>query len=158
MYNGKSCYCSIMKEHPWAVHACTLRMAESRSFNICLKQCTHIDPACKDEDQDKPSQILLFGTHRGQEEKCKKEPIAEKNRRFSEILFPEFKEYVQYYNIGTKELIFLMNAKSPGEQKEAIAKTVRSIVTNQCQPDPSDLSLQWLGLEVVPEEITQALG
>ena len=64
---------------------------------------------------------------------------------------------MQYYNIRNEELVFLMNAKSPGEQEEALAKRVQSIVTNECRPDPSDLPLHWLGLEIVLEEITQIL-
>ena len=123
-----------------------------------LLRTVHTHRSSKGKDQDKTSRILLFGTHKDQEEKWKKEPIDEKNRKFSEILLPEFKEYVQYYNIGTKELVFPVNAKSPGKEEEAIAKTVRSIVTNKCQPDPRDLPLQWLGLEIILEEITRVLG
>ena len=122
-----------------------------------LLRTVHSHRSSKDEDQDKTFRILLFGTHRDQEEKCKKEPLTEKNRKLSKILFPEFKEYVQYYNVGTRELIFPMNAKSPGEEEKAITETVRSIVTNECRPDPKDLPLQWLGLEILLEEITRVL-
>lgn len=122
-----------------------------------LLQTVHTHRSSQREGQDDSSRILLLGTHNDLVEKCKREPIGEKNRIFSEILLPEFKKYVQYYNIGTKELIFPMNAKNPGNAERDIAKKIRSIVTNECRPDPSDLPLQWLCLEIVLEEITREL-
>lgn len=38
-----------------------------------------------------------------------------------------------------------------------MAKTVRSLVTRECAPDPRDLPLQWVGLEIMIEEITHVL-
>ena len=99
---------------------------------------------------------MLIGTHKDQLDST--EPIDEKNKRFSEILLPEFKEYVQYYNVATEKLVFPMNAKSPGNEEKAMVKKIRSLVTNECLPDPEDLPLQWLGLEIILDEITHRLG
>ena len=101
------------------------------------------------------ARILLIGTHSDQLDSRK--PIEEKNQRFSEILLPEFKEYVQYYDIATEQIVFPMNAKCPGNAEKAMAGKIRSVVTKECLPDPKDLPLQWLGLEIMLEEITHRL-
>ena len=102
------------------------------------------------------SRILLIGTHKDQLDTT--EPIDEKNKRFSEILLPEFKEYVQYYSVASEKLVFPMNAKSPGNEEKAMVEKILSLVTNECLPDPEDLPLQWLGLEIILDEITHRLG
>ena len=102
------------------------------------------------------ARILLIGTHRDQLDSFKL--IEEKNKRFSEILFPEFKEYVQYYDVASEQIVFPMNAKYPGDLEKAMAGKIRSVVTKECLPDPMNLPLQWLGLEIMLEEITSCLG
>ena len=101
------------------------------------------------------ARIILIGTHRDQLDSDK--PIEEKNKRFSEILLPEFKEYVQYYDVAKEKIVFPMNAKCPGDLEKGMAGTIRSVATKECLPDPMDLPLQWLGLEIMLEEITHRL-
>ena len=120
-----------------------------------LLQSVHTHRSKGDKDKIK-ARILLIGTHRDQLDSFKL--IEEKNQRFSEILLPEFKEYVQYYDIATEQLVFPMNAKCPGNAEKAMAGKIRSVVTKDCLPEPNDLPLQWLGLEIMLEEITRCLG
>ena len=104
------------------------------------------------------TRILLFGTHKDKIDVHDIESITKiRNRRFLEILLPEFKEYVHYYDIAKEQLVFTMNAKSPGREEEGMAKTVRSLVTTECRPGPNNLPLQWVGLEIMLEEITGIL-
>ena len=100
-------------------------------------------------------QIIVLGTHKDEESKCEESREA-KNQRLREILLPGFKNEIIYHHIGTKEVIFPMNAKSPGKDEEIIAKTIRTLVTKH-QIHPQNLPFQWFALEIILEEITQAL-
>ena len=73
------------------------------------------------------------------------------------MLLPTFKKELVCYQPGTNEVIFPMNAKSPGKKEEEIAKAVRLVVYRECQSDQRHLPLQWLALEIFLEEITLAL-
>ena len=119
-----------------------------------LLRSVHTHTSKRDREKIK-ARIILIGTHRDQLVSDK--PIEEKNKRFSEILLPEFKEYVQYYDVAKEKIVFPMNAKCPGDLERAMAGKIRSIATKECLPDPMDLPLQWLGLEIMLEEITHRL-
>lgn len=119
-----------------------------------LLRSVHTHRSKGDREKTK-ARILLIGTHKDQLDSDK--PIEEKNRRFSEMLLPEFKDYVLYYDIATEKIVFPMNAKCPGDLEEIMAGNIRSVVTKECLPDPMDLPLQWLALEIMLDEITRCL-
>ena len=74
------------------------------------------------------SKIIVIGTHKDEEHKCKESWDA-KNARLSELLLPTFKKEIIYFHVGTKKVLFLMNAKHPGQEEEDMAKTIRCAVT-----------------------------
>lgn len=106
-------------------------------------------------DGDTPK-IIVIGTHKDEEHKCQ-ESCDAKNARLRELLLPTFKKEIIYYQVGTKQVLFPMNAKYPGQEEEDMAKTIRYAVTRNRQAVPRKLPLQWLGLEIVLEKITNTL-
>ena len=116
---------------------------------------SHRSSKDKGADGDAP-RIIVIGTHKDEEHKCQESRDA-KNARLRELLLPTFKKEVIYYQVGTKQVLFPMNAKYPGQEEEDMAKTIRCAVTRNRQAVPRKLPLQWLGLEIVLEKITQVL-
>ena len=119
-------------------------------------QSLHSHRSNKIKDDDSPPLIVVLGTHKDEEKKCE-ESRELKNSRLKEILLPTFEKEIIYYKHRTGEVIFPMNAKSPGKEEEAVAATIRSIISKKRRLNPKQLPLQWLTIEIVLEEITKAL-
>ena len=119
-------------------------------------QSLHSHRSSKDEDNGEAPQIVMVGTHKDEEKKSQ-ESRETKNQKLRDMLLPMFKKDVVYYDAKTNDVIFAMNAKSPGEEEEAAARTVRTALSRNRQSSPRQLPLQWLGLEIILEEITQKL-
>ena len=115
----------------------------------------HSHRSSKEKDHDS-AQIALLGTHKD-EEKNSNETREAKNQRLREMLLPTFEKELVYYQPGTNEVIFPMNAKCPGEEEEDIAEALRSVVLNRCPSHNKRLPQQWMALEIVLEEITTIL-
>ena len=115
----------------------------------------HSHQSSKEKDDDS-AQIALLGTHKD-EEKNSNETREMKNQRLREILLPTFEKELVYYQPGTNEVIFPMNAKCPGKEEEDIAEALRSVVSNRCPSHKKRLPQQWMALEIILEEITTIL-
>ena len=100
--------------------------------------------------------IIVFGTHKDEEGKSK-ESRQTKNEKLREMLLPTFEKEVIYYEPSTNDIIFPMNAKSPGKEEEMIAQVVHSVMKKECRSRPRHIPLQWMVLEIILEEITQKL-
>jgi GTPase SAR1 family protein len=120
-------------------------------------QSLHSHRSSKDKGagSDAPK-IIVIGTHKDEEHKCKESRDA-KNARLREMLLPTFKREIIYFQYGTKKVLFPMNAKHPGQEEEDMAKTIRCAVTRNRQAVPTKLPLPWLGLEIVLEKVTLVL-
>ena len=115
----------------------------------------HSHRSSKQKDHDS-AQIALLGTHKDKE-KNSNETREAKNQRLREILLPTFEKELVYYQPGTNEVIFPMNAKCPGKEEEDIAEALHSVVSNRCPSHKKRLPQQWMALEIVLEEITSIL-
>ena len=118
-------------------------------------QSLHSHRCDKKKGGDSPW-IVVLGTHKDEEKKSNETREA-KNQKLRDMLLPTFESEVVYYQPGTNEVIFPMNAKSPGEEEEAIAQVVRSVISEECQSGKRHLPLQWMALEIILEEITGIL-
>ena len=119
-------------------------------------QSLHSHRSSKDKDDGETPRIVMVGTHKDQEKKCQ-ESRETKNQKLRDMLLPAFKKEVVYYDAKTNGVLFPMNAKFPREEEEAAAGTVRTALSRNRQSGPRQLPLQWLGLEIILEEITQKL-
>ena len=116
---------------------------------------SHRSSKRKGAGSDAPK-IIVIGTHKDEEHKCKESRDA-KNARLGEMLLPAFKNEIIYFHYGTKKVLFPMNSKHPGQEEEDMAKTIRCAVTRNRQAVPTKLPLPWLGLEIVLDKVTLVL-
>ena len=101
--------------------------------------------------------ILIVGTHKDKERECE-ESREEKNRKLREMLLPEFANELIFHGEELHELIFPLNAQSPGEDEQTIAHQIRKVIMEQCSPQADMLPLGWYALELKLREIAEALG
>ena len=118
-------------------------------------QSLHSHRSSKDSGREAP-RIVMVGTHKDEENKCD-ESRETKNRKLREILLPTFEKEIIYYQPGTDQVLFPMNAKCPGKEEEDMAQAIVSRFSTENRLDKRQLPLQWLGFEIMLEEITQRL-
>ena len=99
--------------------------------------------------------IIMVGTHKDEESKCG-ETRETKNQKLREMLLPTFEKEIIYYQ-GTDQVLFPMNAKCPGKEEEDMAQAIVSKFSIENRSDKRQLPMQWLGFEIMLEEITQRL-
>ena len=90
--------------------------------------------------------IVMVGTHKDEEKKCG-ESRETKNQKLREMLLPTFEKEIIYYQPGTDQVLFPMNAKCPGEEEEDMAQAIVSKFSTENRSDKRQLPLQWLGFE-----------
>ena len=120
-------------------------------------QSLHSHRSSKDAGKDcEAPRIVMVGTHKDEENKCV-ESRETKNRKLREMLLPTFEKEIIYYKPGTDQVLFPMNAKCPGKEEEDMAQAIVSRFSTENRSDKRQLPLQWLGFEIMLEEITQRL-
>ena len=116
---------------------------------------THRSSKGADKDGEAP-QIVMVGTHKDEESKCN-ESRETKDQKLREMLLPTFEKEIIYYKAGENKVLFPMNAKCPGVEEEDMAQAIVSRFSTENRSDVKKLPLQWLGFEIMLEEITQRL-
>ena len=116
---------------------------------------THRSSKGAGKDGEAP-QIVMVGTHKDEESKCD-ESRETKNQKLIGMLLPTFEKEIVYYRPGTDEVLFPMNAKDPGVEEEDMAQAIVSRFSTENRSDVQKLPLQWLGFEIMLQEITERL-
>ena len=116
---------------------------------------THRSSKGAGKDGEAP-QIVMVGTHKDEESKCD-ESRETKDQKLREMLLPTFEKEIIYYKPGENKVLFPMNAKCPGVEEEDMAQAIVSRFSTENRSDAKQLPLQWLGFEIMLEEITQRL-
>ena len=120
-------------------------------------QSLHSHRSSKDSGKDgEAPQIVMVGTHKDEESKCS-ESSETKNQKLRDMLLPTFEKEIIYYQPGTDQVLFPMNAKCPSKEEEDMAQAIVSKFSIKNRSDKKQLPLQWLGFEIMLEEITQRL-
>ena len=120
-------------------------------------QSLHSHRSSKDTNKDgEAPQIVMIGTHKDEEEKSS-ESRETKNQKLRDMLLPTFEKEIIYYQPGTDQVLFPMNAKCPGKEEEDMAQAIVSKFSIGYRSNKRQLPLQWLGFEIMLEEITQRL-
>ena len=132
----------------------------SETYEQILEHCLRVVRSQKATDEkSKPPRIMIIGTHKDKEHECKTETREMKNKRLAELLLPEFEEEVVYYRLKpSKELIYPLNAKYPGEEDKTSANQVRTLVSTECIAEAVEIPLQWHALEVLVEDLAAGFG
>ena len=119
-----------------------------------LQQCVRTMQSHKHADQK--VKMLFLGTHQDQEDHCP-EPRMAKNTKLVKMIPPKFVDNLIYYNLPTNELIFPVNASLPGPHEKEVVGHIRKLISTQCISEDFDLPLQWYGLEIILEELSERL-
>ena len=127
-------------------------------------QSLHTHRSSSDEDDQLP-QIVMIGTHKDkvrrhfwESKQLIQDSIDAKNQKLRDMLLPTFKKGILYFEERTNSVLFPMNSKSPGRGEKASAEKIRTALSRNRPSHPRKLPLQWLGLEIILEEITQQLN
>ena len=105
----------------------------------------------------KSPKVVIIGTHKDLEDSCS-ETRAEKNAKIVDMIVPEIHDEVLYYGEQMKEVIFPVNAKAPGSEEENIAAKLREIIVEKSSVEPTDIPLQWYGLDVALQKLMRDLN
>jgi len=103
-----------------------------------------------------PAPIFL-GTHMDLEDQCP-EPRKEKNQKIRKILPSSVKDKVIYCDEGLKEVIFAVNAKTPGPREKEIAAELRRVIVERSRVKPKQIPLRWHALELALQRLMLELG
>ena len=104
------------------------------------RQCTSSTP------QSGPM-VFVAGTHKDQEHHCP-ETRASKNKKLLESLRPVFGDKLGLYRLAEPDqLIFPVNAKTPGREDEKVAGEFRKMVTTSCPYEREKIPIPWFVLE-----------
>ena len=112
----------------------------------CCVRTIHSRPST---GEGKHSKTLVVGTHRDLESTCS-EPRVEKNRKLVDMLMPILQDELVLYcpRLQNPEVIFPINAQTPGEQDHQVCALIRTQVEDKkCAPPPYKIPIGWFLLE-----------
>ena len=120
----------------------------------CVR-CIHSHRSSTGSESECP-QIMVIGTHVDQEKKSI-ETRDEKNRKILQILSPLDQKQIVYHNLSEKKVFFALNAMARGNIEEISVKQIREALLSEGSMKPVDIPSRWFALEILLEEMTQAL-
>ena len=100
---------------------------------------------------------IFVGTHKDLEDQCP-EPREEKNQKIHKMLPPAVQDNAIYCGEGLKEVIFAVNAKTPGPQEKKIAAELRRVIVEKSHVKPKQIPLRWHALELALQKLMLELG
>ena len=123
-----------------------------------LMRCMRViqSQASQSEEGLCPTPIFV-GTHQDLEHQCQ-EPREEKNQKIHEMLPPAVQDNAIYCGEKMKELIFAVNAKTPGPQERKIAAELRRVIVERSRVKPRRIPLRWHALELALQKLMLELG
>ena len=123
-----------------------------------LMRCMRViqSQASQSEEGLCPTPIFV-GTHQDLEHQCP-EPREEKNQKIHEMLPPAVQDNAIYCGEKMKELIFAVNAKTPGPQERKIAAELRRVIVERSRVKPRRIPLRWHALELALQKLMLELG
>ena len=101
---------------------------------------------------------IFVGTHKDLEQQCESESREEKNRKIHDMLPPAVQDNAIYCDERLKELIFAVNAKTPGPQEKKIAAELRRVIVERSRVKPKRIPLRWHALELALQKLMLELG
>ena len=100
---------------------------------------------------------IFVGTHMDLEHQCS-EPREDKNQKIHKMLPPAVQDNAIYCGEGLKEVIFAVNAKTPGQQEKKIAAELRRVIVEKSHVKPKRIPLRWHALELALQKLMLELG
>ena len=124
-----------------------------------LMMCMRVIQSQASQSQDGLCPTPIFvGTHKDLEQQCKSETREDKNRKLHDMLPPAVQDNAIYCDKWLKELIFAVNAKTPGPQEKKIAAELRRVIVERSHVKPKRIPLRWHALELALQKLMLELG
>ena len=95
---------------------------------------------------------IFVGTHMDLEGQCP-QPRTEKNKKIHKMLPPAVKDKAIYCDKRLQELIFAVNAKTPGPHEREVAAELRRVIVERSHVKPKQIPLRWHGLELALQKL-----
>ena len=123
-----------------------------------LMRCMRVIQSQASQSQEGLCPTPIFvGTHKDLEHQCQ-ERREEKNRRIHEMLPPAVQDNAIYCDEGLKEVIFAVNAKTPGLQEQKVAAELRRVIVEKSRVKPKRIPLRWHAIELALQKLMLELG
>ena len=144
-----------LDEHPMIEYydrngeLCGKSYSHALSNDQMLRCCVRTIHSRPSTGEGKHSKTLVVGTHRDLESTCS-ETRVEKNRKLVDMLMPILQDELVLYcpRLQNPEVIFPINAQTPGEQDHQVCALIRMQVEDkQCAPPPYKIPIGWFLLE-----------
>ena len=100
---------------------------------------------------------IFVGTHKDLEYQSQ-EPREEKNQKIHKMLPLAVKDKVIYCDERLNQLIFAVNAKTPGPHERQIAAELRRVIVERSHVKPKQIPLRWHALELALQKLMLELG
>ena len=124
-----------------------------------LMVCMRVIQAQASQSQEGLCPTPIFvGTHKDLEQQCESESREDKNRKIHDMLPPAVQENAVYCGEKMKELIFAVNAKTPGPHEQKIAAELRRVIVERSRVKPKRIPLRWHALELALQKLMLELG
>ena len=124
-----------------------------------LMLCMRVIQSQASQSQESLCPTLIFvGTHKDLEQQCESESREDKNRKIHDMLPPAVQDNAIYCDKWLKELIFTVNAKTPGPQEKKIAAELRRVIVERSRVKPKQIPLRWHALELALQKLMLELG
>ena len=124
-----------------------------------LMMCMRVIQSQASQSQESLCSTPIFvGTHKDLEQQCASETRDDKNRKIHDMLPPAVQDNAIYCGEKMKELIFAVNAKTPGPQEKKIAAELRRVIVERSRVKPKRIPLQWHALELALQKLMLELG
>ena len=101
---------------------------------------------------------IFVGTHKDLEQQCTSESREDKNQKIHDMLPPAVQDNAIYCDKLLKELIFAVNAKTPGPHERRIAAELRRVIVERSRVQPKQIPLRWHALELALQKLMLELG
>ena len=124
-----------------------------------LMVCMRVIQAQASQSQEGLCPTPIFvGTHKDLEQQCESESREDKNRKIHDMLPPAVQDNAVYCGEKMKELIFAVNAKTPGPHEQKIAAELRRVIVERSRVKPKRIPLRWHALELALQKLMLELG
>ena len=124
-----------------------------------LMMCMRVIQSQASQSQESLCPTPIFvGTHKDLEQQCESESREDKNRKIHDMLPPAVQDNAIYCDKWLKELIFAVNAKTPGPQEKKIAAELRRVIVERSRVTPKQIPLRWHALELALQKLMLELG
>ena len=135
-------------------------MNSSQTIEQLLQHCArtmHSHRASQGSEGDCPK-IIVIGTHADKVWFFKGSNYDKKNAQILQLLQPMLEKQIIYYDASTRRVLFPVNSKTPASNDWSVIDQVRDVLLGETSIPPADIPARWFALEILLEEMSQALG